>query len=168
MRLNSSPDNQMARLFRSSLLLLAVLSAGCLDDSPFVPKIEETNFAPSLGVDLAASTRTASGLYYRDILVGPGAQVAGAGAVAVTTGYSLYLRTGELIQSGDFALTLDGGPGTQRAILGYEEGVRGMRVGGQRQLIIPPHIAYGESPPASSGIPKNAILVYTVTLTSID
>jgi FKBP-type peptidyl-prolyl cis-trans isomerase len=158
----------MARLLRASFLLLAVILTGCLDDSPFVPQIDETNFAPELEVDLAASTKTASGLYYRDILVGPGAQVAGAGAVAVTTGYSLYLRTGELIQSGDFALTLDGGAGTQRAIPGYEEGVRGMRVGGQRQLIIPPHIAYGESPPSGSGIPKNAILVYTITLTSID
>jgi FKBP-type peptidyl-prolyl cis-trans isomerase len=131
----------------------------------FVPKIEETNFAPELGVDLAASTRTASGLYYRDITVGTGEQVAADGNVAVTTVYSLYLRTGQHIESGTFSPTLGAGSDT-RPIDGYEEGVRGMRVGGERQLIVPPHLGYGDR--RNGSIPANSILVFTVELTSIN
>jgi FKBP-type peptidyl-prolyl cis-trans isomerase FkpA len=153
----------MARALRTSLLALAALLwTGCLDDSPFVPKIEETNFDPSLGVDLAASTRTSSGLYYRDILVGAGEQVAAEGEVPVQTTYTLHLRTGQHIESGDYDLTV----GTGAGIDGYEEGIRGMRVGGSRQLIIPPHLGYGDQP--NGPIPANSILVFTVTLVAID
>lgn len=154
----------MARALRTSLLLLTALlwTTGCVDDSPFVPKIEETVFDPSLGVDLAASTKTASGLYYRDILVGGGEQVAAEGQVGVSTTYTLHLRTGEHIESGDYDLTVGSGEG----IAGYEEGIRGMRVGGSRQLIIPPHLGYGGQ--ANPPIPANSILVFTVTLVGID
>jgi peptidylprolyl isomerase len=155
----------MARILRASLLLLAVFFTGCLDDSPFVPNIEDTNFAPDLQVDLAASTKTVSGLYYRDITVGDGAQVAADGNVAVTTVYSLYLRGGQLIESGTFSPTLGAGS-SNRPILGYEEGVRGMREGGRRQLIIPPHLGYGDT--KNGKIPANSILVFTVDLTSIN
>lgn len=153
----------MARALRASLLaLVAVLGLGCLDDSPFVPKIEDTVFDQSLGVDLDASTKTASGLYYRDVLVGAGAEVPAAGNVAVTTTYSLYLRTGQLIESGEFSPTLGAG----QAIDGYDEGLRGMRVGGQRQLIIPPHLGYGDQ--RNGDIPPNSILVFNVVLVSIN
>lgn len=153
----------MPRAFRHSfLLVLCAFTISCLDDSPFVPKIEDTTFAPALGVDLAASTKTASGLYYRDITVGGGAEVAATGNVPVATSYTLYLRTGTHVQTGDFAFTV----GSGGSIPGYEEGLRGMRVGGQRQLIIPPHLGYGSR--ATGGIPANSILVYTVTLTAIN
>jgi FKBP-type peptidyl-prolyl cis-trans isomerase FkpA len=42
-------------------------------------------------------------------------------------------------------------------IVGWQRGVAGMRVGGQRRLIIPPDLAY--EPPAESRIPPNATLV---------
>ncbi len=153
----------MSRLLRAvPLALAAVLAAACLDDSPFVPSIEDTVFHESLGVDLAASTKTASGLYYRDILVGAGAEVPATGNVAVSTTYSLYLRTGELIEAGDYSLTVGAG----ESIDGYEEGLRGMRVGGQRQLIIPPDLAYGDQ--RNGDIPPNSILVFNVVLVSIN
>src|SRR5690606_16652910 len=111
---------------------------------------------------LEASTKTASGLYYRDIIVGDGAQVPATGAAAVTTTYELYLRNGDLVESGTFAFTV----GSAATSPGYDEGVRGMRVGGQRQLIVPPSLGYGEADYA--GIPGNSILVYFVVLTAID
>ncbi len=154
----------MSRVLRLPLLLvLAFVSLSCLSDDPFVPKIEDTSFDPALGVDLAASTRTASGLYYRDITVGAGAQVPATGnTTAVSTTYSVYLRTGQLMQSGNFNFTV----GSGASIEGYEEGVRGMRVGGRRQLIIPPRLGYGSA--GFGDIPPNAILVYTVDLTAIN
>lgn len=151
----------MARFLRTALLLLVPLTfVACLDDSPFVPKIEDTNFAPELGVDLAASTETASGLYYRDVVVGDGEEVPATGAVAVVVSYSLYLRTGQHIQTGVYNSPIED------SIDGFEEGIRGMRVGGQRQVIIPPHLGYGAT--RIGDIPPNSILVYDVELTGIN
>jgi FKBP-type peptidyl-prolyl cis-trans isomerase len=153
----------MRRLLSLPLLaFVALFAASCLDTEPFVPKIEETNFDPSLGVDLAASTKTASGLWYRDITVGTGDPVPATGTQSVSTTYELFLRTGELLQSGPFDFTV----GQGEAIAGYDEGIRGMRQGGQRQLIIPPSLAYGEA--GSGDVPANAIIIYTVTLVSIN
>ena len=143
------------------LPLLLVAVASCSDSAPFVPNIDTTNFAPSLNVNLAASTKTASGLYYRDITVGAGALVPVASGASVTTTYAGYLRNGTEFDSGNLpAFTT----GTGAVIDGYDEGVRGMRVGGQRQLIIPPSLGYGSR--ASGSIPANSILIFVITLTA--
>ena len=42
-----------------------------------------------------------------------------------------------------------------------------MRVGGQRRLIIPPDLAYGNNSPDTSRIPQNATLVFDVTLNNV-
>lgn len=52
-------------------------------------------------------------------------------------------------------------------IKGWTEGVPGMKVGGTRRLIIPAEKAYGANPPAGSGIPANAPLVFDITLYAI-
>lgn len=52
-------------------------------------------------------------------------------------------------------------------IKGWTEGVPGMKVGGKRRLIIPANLAYGANPPAGSGIPANAALVFDIELVKI-
>lgn len=151
----------MRRLLATLPVVLILATAGCSASEPFVPTIEGSNFAPSLGVDLATSTRTSSGLYYRDLTVGGGAQVPASGTAAVNTDYEGYLRNGTMFDEGSLPFVV----GTNAVIPGFDEGMRGMRVGGTRQLIIPPALGYGSQRVGS--IPPNSILVFNVTLTGM-
>jgi len=155
------------RRFRFPLVaVMAVLLTACLEKSPFVPRIEDVTFAPELGVNLAASTKTASGLYYRDITVGNGATVPATNGDSAFVRYQGWLRNNVSFDNNLSApnpfkfITGSGG-----VISGFDEGVRGMRVNGVRQLIIPPALGYG--PSGSGSIPGSSILVFTITLTRV-
>jgi len=56
--------------------------------------------------------------------------------------------------------------GAGRVIEGWEKGLVGMKVGGQRVLVIPPHMAYGNA--QVGPIPPNSILVFNIELLSIE
>ena len=55
-----------------------------------------------------------------------------------------------------------------QVIPGWTQGMIGMKEGGKRRLIIPAELAYGSSPPPSSGIPPNSALVFDVELLKIE
>jgi len=123
------------------------------------------SFAPELGIDLEAMTETPSGLYYLDVVVGAGA-IAAAGATA-TVHYEGWLADGTKFDSSrdrgqPFAFVV----GVGDVIPGWDEGVSGMRVGGTRRLVIPPHLAYGERG-AGGVIPPNATLVFDIELLDV-
>lgn len=148
---------------RKLLPLLALLAvAAC--DSATEPTPENTRFAPQLGVDLQASTRLAGGLYYRDVTVGQGALVQNGTRLSVH--YKGWLANGTLFDQRQppqqpFAFTV----GADNVIAGWHQGVVGMRVGGVRQLIIPPGLAYGDR--AYGPIPANSVLVFEVSAVGV-
>ena len=163
--------------FRSLITALVPLAfAACLEGSdpityPNVP-IEQTTFAASLNVNLAASNKTPSGLYYRDLAVGTGATATSTSKVSVY--YTGYRTDGSQFDSRvsppAYSPTLGQNP--PATILGFEEGIVGMKVGGRRQLILPPSLAYGakgavDTVTGQYVILPNAVLVFTVELVSI-
>ena len=62
---------------------------------------------------------------------------------------------------GDFTFQLGAG----QVIAGWDQGFTGMKVGGRRQLVIPPELGYG--PEGSGPIPPNATLVFVVDLVKV-
>lgn len=145
--------------FRLLTMIAFALAAGCGDSSPTAVPIEQTNFDASLGVNLAQSTKLPSGLYFRDITPGTGATLASGQTVGMR--YVGSFANGESFDSNPapkpvFSFTLGAG----QVIKGWDEGLVGMKVGGRRQLIIPPALAYG--PNDYGPIPGNSVLVFTV------
>ena len=148
--------HSISRFLRGAVAALAL--AAC-DDGLTVPRIEETVFAPSLNVDLDASVHTASGMYYRDLSVGGGATIADGHVIAIH--YTGYLADGTIFDinvppKAAFQFSFPDGD----VIAGVLEGVAGMKIGGIRQLIIPPSLGYGGQ--ARGPIPANSILVFTI------
>lgn len=155
------------RLFRVLSVFAPLAFVACLNGTdpqtfPNIP-IESTTFASNLNVNLANSTRTSSGLYYRDIAVGTGKTVASGDTVKVY--YQGALSNGQLFdQRLSPSPTFDFKLGSGYVIPGWDEGLVGMKVGGTRQLIIPPALAYGSS--GYLDIPPYAVLVFNITMSA--
>ncbi|MDT0442913.1 MULTISPECIES: FKBP-type peptidyl-prolyl cis-trans isomerase [unclassified Streptomyces] len=56
--------------------------------------------------------------------------------------------------------------GGGQVIPGWDRGVQGMRVGGRRQLIIPPHLAYGDAGAGGGRIAPGETLIFVCDLVS--
>jgi FKBP-type peptidyl-prolyl cis-trans isomerase FkpA len=154
------------RLRSALLALVPLMLAACNSDdstsnTTAVP-IESTTFASSLNVNLAASTKTASGLYYRDITVGTGTTLAAGQTVGMY--YTGYLANGTQFDALNSGSPITFRLGSGAVIKGWDEGLVGMKVGGTRQLIIPPSLGYGAA--GSGPIPPNAVMVFTVNARS--
>ncbi|MDP6495669.1 MAG: FKBP-type peptidyl-prolyl cis-trans isomerase [Dehalococcoidia bacterium] len=108
---------------------------------------------------------TPSGLQYKDMDVGS-EEEARQGVIAVVH------YTGWLLDGTKFDSSLDRGVpfefviGKGQVIRGWDEGVGSMNVGGKRELVIPPNLAYGDRG-AGSVIPPGATLKFEVELIEV-
>jgi peptidylprolyl isomerase len=110
--------------------------------------------------------KTASGVKYWDIREGTGA-VATRGQ-SVTVHYTGWLENGKKFDSSvdrgePFTFKL----GAHEVITGWDEGVAGMKVGGKRQLKIPPEAGYGARNVGNGLIPPNSTLIFDVELLKV-
>lgn len=145
-------------------------------------------FVP-LAVVLAAAVATISGcsdsvtpaqvavggvtqLSLTDIVVGDGAEAIAGKKVSVHYTGWLYDEASADNKGAKFDSSRDRGQpfefplGAGRVIKGWDQGVAGMKVGGQRSLIIPPALGYG-SRGAGGSIPPNASLIFDVELLGV-
>jgi peptidylprolyl isomerase len=99
-----------------------------------------------------------------DEVTGSGDQVpAGATVTAHYVGYGA--ATGVMFDSS----WARGEPATfplNQVIMGWQEGLVGMQVGGRRTLVIPSSLGYGENPPPGSGIESGETLIFVIDLVS--
>ncbi|AGA28913.1 FKBP-type peptidyl-prolyl cis-trans isomerase [Singulisphaera acidiphila] len=137
--------------------------AACLALTPLVARAEEK-------IDPATMTKTASGLQYKDLVVGTGKSPApGQTCVMHYTGW-LWQNGKKKRKSFDSSRDR-GNPfpfaiGKGEVIEGWDEGVATMKVGGRRLLLVPASLGYGEKG-AGRAIPPNATLLFDVELLSV-
>lgn len=115
-------------------------------------------------VDLVTPTSVTE-LKIEDLVIGTGAEVKKGDSVSVH--YTGWLEDGT-----QFASSHDSGEplafvlGQGDVIVGWDQGILGMKVGGKRRLTIPPDMAYGESG-GGDIIPPNAALIFELELLEI-
>jgi peptidylprolyl isomerase len=111
-------------------------------------------------------TTPPSDLQITDITVGEGAE-ATSGSTVVAHYVGVAHSNGE-----EFDASYNRGEplsfrlGVGQVISGWDAGIEGMRVGGRRQLVIPPHLAYGDAG-AGSAIAPGETLIFVVDLVDV-
>ncbi len=155
-----------SRTVRAAIPAALLTLAACGDSTP-QPGVsgdpETLTYAPSLSVDLAAMEKRPSGLYVQDLVVGTGAPVDSMTTAMVH--YTGWLADGTKFDSSrdrqePFVFTV----GIGQVIPAWDEGVRGMRVGGKRRLVSPPILAYGNT--RTGPIPASSTLIFEVEVLS--
>ncbi len=143
-------------LFTALTLILAACGDSQQTEAPNAPaQVAETSY-----------TTTGSGLKYHDFAVGNGAAPRSGQTVEVH--YTGWLVDGRMFDSSivkgtPFSFVL----GQGRVIAGWDEGVATMKVGGRRQLVIPPNLGYGSQGAGGGVIPPNATLIFEVELLNV-
>jgi peptidylprolyl isomerase len=155
---------------------LAVAIAGCGSDSSTTSSSSSEESTAPKETEAAKKTKPKvtvpngappKKLETKDLEEGSGATAKAGDAVTVNYVGVNYKTGKEFDASWDrgepFTFTLGGG----EVIPGWDQGVAGMKVGGRRELIIPPSLGYGAAgaPPA---IPPNETLVFVVDLEAIE
>src|SRR5690348_12584418 len=108
-----------------------------------------------------------SNLEITDLTVGDGAEATKGSTVSVHYVGVAFSTGEEFDASWNRGSTLDFPLGTGRVIKGWDMGVQGMKVGGRRKLVIPPHLGYGERG-AGGAIKPNETLIFVVDLVGVN
>lgn len=117
------------------------------------------------GTKMSEKYEDVTELKIEDVKVGDGTEAVSGKKVSVH--YTGWLTNGTKFDSSvDRGQTFSFQLGAGQVIKGWDQGVAGMKVGGKRQLIIPPTMGYGERG-AGGVIPPNATLVFDVELKDV-
>jgi FKBP-type peptidyl-prolyl cis-trans isomerase len=151
--------NPISRLLLALLLSATFVSAACSEQAaPTAAAVEKSSITE---------------LIQNDVKVGEGAEAAAGRNVSVHYTGWLYDEAAPDHKGKKFDSSRDRGMpfefplGAGQVIQGWDKGVQGMKVGGQRTLVIPPQLGYGARG-AGNVIPPNATLVFDVELLGVN
>ena len=145
----------------AALGLVACLDTGTTDGStssdPSDPATETfTGFSPPIVI--SQMTKTALGDYYLDERIGTGPVLESPRIVVFS--YVTFLKNGLLVDQ-----QVGAQQDLNQVVRGLQDGLLGMRAGGERVVVIPSALAFGSF--AKPPIPANATLVFDVVLSDI-
>ena len=143
----------------AALLALAVACGG--NDTTGPEDVTCHNFLLQYGNATGDTVNASQGLKYIEVVIGTGAEAAVTNTTDVN--YSGYLATNH----NRFDTSCDAGTptlrvtlGTNQVIPGFDLGIRGMKPGGVRRVIVPPALGYGNV--ANGPIPANSTLIFDI------
>lgn len=141
---------------RFLMMALAALAVACGGDSGSSPT------APTVNVPYSQT----------DLRVGTGTEATNGRRLSVNYTGWLYDASRTDNKGTQFDTSVGVTPfsfvlGAGQVIRGWDQGVTGMRVGGQRRLVLPPSLAYGSTGAGNGRIPPNATLVFDIELLDV-
>ena len=117
-------------------------------------------------VEIPAEKPAPYGLTVDDLVEGDGEVAAKGQTVEVHYVGVSFASGNEFDSSWDRGDTFKFGLGRGQVIAGWDQGVQGMKVGGRRQLVIPPHLGYGDRG-AGGVIKPGETLIFVVDLVDV-
>ena len=149
------------RILLALFLVLGVLSSCKKELSPEKQAIkDDTLITEFIAKNSIVAIKHSSGIYYQIISEGTGARPSLTNEV--TVGYTGKLLNGNVFDKSNPTATFV----LNRLIVGWQIGIPLIKKGGSIRLIVPSGLAYGNSSPGA-GIPKNAVLDFTVDLIDV-
>jgi peptidylprolyl isomerase len=131
---------------------------------PAVANPTDLNAAPVIS---AGQGTPPDGLEVRDLVVGKGAVAAASSTVTVHYVGVLW-RNGKTFDSSRAGGGQPASFPLDQVIPGFAQGVEGMKVGGRRELVIPPHLGYGPQGGSPPTIAKDDTLVFVIDLVGVN
>jgi FKBP-type peptidyl-prolyl cis-trans isomerase len=148
----------------SCALLTALLAAGSLSAMPGIARARQTEPTP-VPSPAPQEVITSSGLRYKDLQVGEGAEATKGKTVEIH--YVGWLEDNTKFDaSQDPSHPLTFRIGIDDVIQGWHQGITGMKVGGRRRLVVPPELGYGKQGMGRI-VPPNATLIFEVELVNV-
>jgi FKBP-type peptidyl-prolyl cis-trans isomerase len=151
------------RLLLSLVVVLALPATASAADFRFPSVSQNLNAKPHIGQAHGPAPRT---LKVKDVVAGHGRPARPGDTVTMQYVGELYRSGRQFDASWDHGQPFAFPLGAGQVIPGFDRGVKGMRVGGRRILVIPPRLGYGAvgAPPA---IPGHATLIFVVDLVDV-
>jgi len=161
---------RLGRALSVAILTCSVAGLSACGDSPVdvvFEVIEETTFAPSLNIDLAAMQKLGNGVYIQNLAVGGGTEVVFGATVSID--FTMWLTDGTEVQTGTEEFLM----GNNAVVSGVEDGIVGARVGGTRLIVVPPNHGYGSQDLLDEitglvTVPAGSVLVFEVTILEVN
>jgi len=140
---------------RLLLILAAALVSSCSlsteTSNPPSDPLTET-FASGFGIDFSKMTKTPGGAYYKDLVGGSGVPLSGLPPVVIS--YIEFLKDASVVGSVSTVNQL-----LTAMVPGVQEGMQGMMPNGERLIVVPSALGYGNET-GIVGVPPNSTLVF--------